>query len=99
MRGVHAVAQGRKGTGDDKVAVGIRCPPEIYAWLDTCRLPRETDTALILRTLEKMRDIEEAAGSRLPEIAATAVLERANFGQAIARLALEALDARKKGKK
>ena len=99
QRSTVAVAQGRKGTGDGKKAIGIRCPPEIYAWLESGRLPRETDTALVLRTLEKMRDLEEAAGVRLRELEATAVLEQRTFGQMISTLALEALDSRRKGKK
>lgn len=98
MHGAH-VSQGKKGTGDDKTPIGIRCPPEIYQWLSAGRLARETDTGMVLRALEQLMEMEQAAGARLPEIRVAALLEKESFGKMVAKLALEALDSRRKGKK
>lgn len=99
MLGAKQVAQGRKGTGDDKKQVGVRCPPEIYRWIESGRGPRETDTDRVLTTIETVKEFEEAVGPRLSEVRAWALLEKLTLGQAMARLALEGLDVRRKGKR
>lgn len=103
MLGAKAVAQGRKGTGNDKQPIGIRCPPDIYRWLSAGKGPRETDTERVLSALEKVMEMEAEAGPRLQELFAAAVMEQTSFGKMVARLALEGIDARrlsaKRGKK
>lgn len=99
MREAHDLAQGRKGTGDDKKSVGFRCPADIYAWLLEGRLPRDTDTDRVLRILEQQKDFEAGMGDRLRELVATSVLEGVTLGHLAARLALEGLDSKKKHKR
>ena len=96
MLGVQGLAQGKKGTGEDKESIGIRCPPDIYRWLDAGRLSRETDTGMVLRALEQLKELEDGAGDRIQELRATAMLERTSFGKMVASLALEALDLKRR---
>jgi hypothetical protein len=93
------MAQGRKGTGDDKRPIGIRCPGDIYDWLQAGKGPRETDTGRVITCLEQLMEQEKQLGPRLTELRAKALLAGTTLGSLIGELVLEALDARGKGRK
>lgn len=93
------LAQGKKGTGAGKKYVGFRCPPDVYSWLAAALGPDESDTARLIEVLRDAMALEVEAGERMPELRAAAVLEVEPLGKTLARLALEALDARKKSKR
>lgn len=95
MRGVDAVVQGKKGTGADKVQLAFRCPGDLYKRIEAQSLDGVVTTR-VLRGIADAVDMEEAAGPRLREILAQAMLEGKTAGAMAAELALEALDARKK---
>lgn len=76
--------------------LGVRCPTELHERLLSRLEPRQTATGAVLAALEILMALEEEAGERLPELKAAALLERSTFGRAVARLALEGLDARKR---
>jgi hypothetical protein len=96
MRGEHAVAQGKKGTGVDKTQLAFRCPDQLYKKLQAGTDLSMSLTARVLRALQDVIDLEESAGDRLPELQAAAILERTTLGKVVASLALEALDGRRK---
>lgn len=99
MDGVRTVVQGKKGSGADKHQLAFRCPGDLYRQLQDGTEPGSTVTTRVLRALQDQVDVETEAGERLPELRAAAILGRGSFGQVIAKLALEAIDARKRGKK
>lgn len=96
MLGTKDVSQGKKGTGDGKRQVGVRMPQEVYSWIETGRGPRDTDTDRVLDAIYQQMDFESEAGPRLKELQAMATLEQISLGKMIARLALEAVDRRRK---
>lgn len=98
MHGARAVAQGKKGTGDDKESVGFRCPMDLYTWLKLDD-PDTNKSGVVTSRLRDMHDLEHEAGPRLRELKAQKELEGISLGALVARLALEALDSKPRGKK
>lgn len=96
MHGERNVVQGKKGTGTEKTQLAFRCPDELYRKLQAGTDVSTSLTARVLRALQDVIDLEEGAGDRMPELRAAAILERGSLGTSVAKLALEAIDARRK---
>lgn len=92
------MAQGKKGTGEDTEQVGFRCPRDLHDWLGLGD-PAANKSGRVTERLREMRDVESEAGDRMRELRAAKEMEGLSLGRMLARLALEGLDARKKGKR
>jgi hypothetical protein len=88
--------QQKRERGNPKMNVNFRVPDTLIAYVEEREGRGYTRTGVFLRTLEIMRDIDEALGADWWAFERQAEIENTTPGKLIARLALAALEAERK---
>lgn len=87
---------GRSSTAnkEEKVPLNIRIPKSVKDYLEQAKAGGQTETSVVLRSLELGREIYEAMGNHWWEMVTLSVGAKQSFGTTLAQLAMEALKAR-----